>query len=172
MRQAWVLDAGVRGSTLKFETSDTETSDLPLDRYAAIERDGATLSITVDEGLHPDCAHKGKQISFTCAGGAAEASKWQHEMDVSRERADGCFWGISKAAIREQHDRWVAEGERCAGMTVAEYFCSLGLEHIYDQQWSWCAGVLEKLEAKDDKSASNLKDIVYYKGKVNKTEGY
>ena len=39
MRQAWVLDAGVRGSTLKFETSDTETSDLPLDRYAAIERD-------------------------------------------------------------------------------------------------------------------------------------
>ena len=114
-------DRGVRGAFLRW--GDME---LPLDWSTAFELDGTTLSITVHEGIHPGCAHKGTATTFTCET-AAEAAEWQCEMKQSIERADGRFWGTSRSMIEEQRDRWMEESRRCAGMTVAQYFEDIGI---------------------------------------------
>lgn len=81
-------------------------------------------------------------------------------------------WGISKSFIQEQRDRWEAERIRCKGVTVAEYFHSIGLGSVFDEQWSWCGGVLSGLQAKEQKSAADEKEIAYYTRKVNGAERY
>ena len=93
-------------------------------------------------------------------------------MAQAMERVNSKHWGVSKAFMREQRDRWAAEGERCRGMTVAAYFEAIGLGEVYEQTWGWCAGVLADLQAKEDKTAADEKDIAYYKRKVDKTEKY
>ena len=171
--QARLEDRGVRGAILCISGDRTQTQiDLPLS-FASIEREGATLSITVHKDVHPDCEHGGKPICLTCTEGAAEAAEsWKREMEQAIEKVDTKHWGASKSFIREQRDRWAAEGERCKGMSVAEYFIDIGLGHVYDDTWSWCAGVLEGLEAKESKSVADAKEIAYYRRKVEKTEVY
>ena len=93
-------------------------------------------------------------------------------MEQAIEKVNGKHWGTSKSFIREQRDSWAAEGKRCKGMSVAEYFIDIGLGHVYDDTWSWCAGVLEGLEAKEGKSVADAKEIAYYRRKVEKTEVY
>eukprot|EP01045_Picozoa_sp_COSAG04_P014502 COSAG04_NODE_1091_length_8331_cov_12.367954_1_plen_1314_part_00 len=93
-------------------------------------------------------------------------------MAQANERVNSQHWGVSKAFIREQRDRWAAEGARCRGMTVAEYFEAIGLGQVYEKTWGWCAGVLAELEAKEEKTADDEKEIAYYKRKVDKTEKY
>ena len=65
-----------------------------------------------------------------------------------------------------------AEGELRGGMTGAEYFQEVGLPQVYGDTWGWCAGVLAELEAKEEKSAADRKEIRYYKRKVDKREKY
>ena len=57
----------------------------------------------------------------------AAAEAWEREIKQAIEKVNGRHWGISKTFIREQEDRWKAEGVRCKGMTVAEYFVAVGL---------------------------------------------
>ena len=171
--QARLEDRGVRGVILCISGDRTQTQiDLPLS-FASIEREGATLSITVHKDVHPDCEHGGKPIYLTCTEGAAEAAEsWKREMDQAVEKVNTKHWGASKSFIREQRDSWAAEGRRCKGMSVAEYFIDIGLGHVYDDTWSWCVGVLEGLEAKEGKSVADAKEIAYYRRKVEKTEVY
>ena len=98
-----------------------------------------------------------------------EAEAWEREMAQAMERVNSQHWGVSKSFIREQRDRWAAEGERCRGMTVAEYFEAIGLGQVYEQTWGWCAGVLAELEAKEHKTAADWREIRYYTRKVEKT---
>ena len=57
-------------------------------------------------------------------------------------------------------------------MTVDGYFQSIGLGHVYDETWSWCTGVLAGLEAQEQQSDADLKEIAYYQRKVGRTERY
>jgi hypothetical protein len=144
--------------------------ELPLS-FAAIDQHDGTLSATVHEAVHPDAALKGQRISFACTP-TAEAEPWHRDIEQARKLSDSQHWGVSKSFMREQSERWAEEGERCAGLTVAEYFQDIGLGHVYDDTWSWCAGVLSALESKAQKSAADRKEIAYYRRKIEKTELY
>ena len=193
--RASLEDRGVRGAVLSWEGGE-----LPLS-FAAIKRDGTTLTVTVSEAVHPDCSKKGTPIAFASSS-AAEAEAWQVEIQQAIEWVNSRHWGISKSFIQEQRDRWEAERMRCKGATVAEYFQTIGLGSVFDEQWvpfsvhlcdfqwgfatffgiinekkgktmqSWCSGVLSVLQAKEQKSAADEKEIAYYTRKVNGTEPY
>lgn len=165
-QSALLEDRGVRGAVLC-----CGGAELPL-AFAKIEREEATITVTVHESVHPGCAQKGTPVAFTCNGGAADAEAWRRSIADAVGRVNGKHWGISKSFVVEQHDRWQAERERCNGMTVANYFQDIGLSDIFDQTWNWCPGVLAALEAKQQKSTADLKEISYYQRKVNKTELY
>ena len=144
--------------TNRFSGRGWDGGELPLS-FANIEREDATLSITVHEDVHPDCEHGGKPIFLMCAEGTAEAAEaWEHEMKQLIQKVNTKHWGTSKSFIREQRDSWAAEGLD-GRLTVAEYFVAIGLGHVYDKTWSWCAGVLMDLEAKENKSDKDLKEI-------------
>ena len=171
--QVTLEDRGIGGACVSCRstrTSMSEATDLPLS-FANIKCDGPTLSITVHKAIHPSCAQKGTPVSLTF-GTAAEAEAMQREMDQAIGKANGQHWGISKNFMREQRERWEDEGRRCKGMTVAQYFDNIGHGEVYGAQWAWCADVLARLEAKQEKSAKDLKEIAYYKRKVHKTELY
>ena len=170
-RSVTLEDHGVGGTVLSYADSQGLQIALPLS-FAKFERVDATLTITVHAAVHPDCPHKGSPMPFTCTGGAAEAEEWQSEIEQAVERGNERHWGVSKSFIREQRDLWEGERVRCKGLTVAEYLEDIGLGGVYDETWGWCAGVLTGLEAKDDKSAADLKSIAYFKSKVEKTEMY
>jgi hypothetical protein len=165
--QATLEDRGVHGAFLS-----CGDMDLPL-AFAKIECDSATVTVTVHETVHPGCEHKGIPIALTCCDSSV-AETWQHEIDQANEHVNGKHWGTSKGMIREQWERWEAERERCddVDMTVAQYFHRIGLEQVYDETWSWCAGVLAGIEAKEEKSVADITEINYYKRKVEKTELY
>jgi hypothetical protein len=190
-----VDDRGVRGAVLRWEGGE-----LPL-TFADIEQNNATLTVTVSEAVHPDCGRKGQPVALTC-GSPAEAAALQSEIERAIETVNSRHWGISKSFVREQHERWEAERRRCEEMTVAEYFQTIGLGSVFDEQWvpfsvhlcdfqwgfatffgiinekkgktmqSWCSGVLSVLQAKEQKSAADEKEIAYYTRKVNGTEPY
>ena len=172
--QVVLEDRGVRGAILSFRSGGAaQQIELPL-AFAKIECEGAALTVTVHKDVHPDCKLGGKPISLTCpsTGGATEMESWKCEIDHAIEKLNGKHWGISRSFIGEQKTRWAAEGERCKGMTVAEYFVELGLGHVYDDTWGWCAGALADVEAQAEKSAADLKNIAYFKRKIEKTEAY
>ena len=128
-------DRGVRGAVLRWQGDE-----LPL-TFSDIERDGATLTVTVSAAVHPDFSHKGEPVAIACASPAEAEALWA-DIAAAVEEVDDKHWGISKSFVREQFDRWEAERRRCKGMTVAEYFQDIGLGHVYDETWSWCTGVL------------------------------
>ena len=169
LQSASLEDRGVRGAVLRWEGDE-----LPL-TFADTEHAGAMLTVTVHEAVHPDCERKGQPVALTCAS-PAEAARLQREIGAAIEQVNRKHWGISKSFMREQFERWDAERRRCQGMirslTVHEYFQDIGLGHVYDETWSWCTGVLSGLEAKEQKTAADERDIAYYTHKVNKTEPY
>ena len=160
-----LVDRGVRGAVLAWEGEA-----LPL-AFAHSEQTGATLTVTVNAAVHPSCARKGRPLALTC-GAPAEATALQREIAAAVEAVNKTHWGVSTAFVREQRDRWRAEGERRQGVTVAQYFADIGLPNAYDQTWGWCAGVLAGLEAKPEPTAAEEKQIEYYRSKVGKTERY
>jgi hypothetical protein len=163
---AAIEDRGVRGCVLC-----CGGLELPL-TFADIKCNAASVTVTVHAAVHPGCQHKGTPLEFTCGGGGEEADLWQREMVGAIERTNNMHWGISRSLIREHKDRWEAEGQRCHGMTVAEYFQDVGLGHVYDETWQWCSDVLAGLEGKETKSVADWKSIAYFKNKVYKTESY
>eukprot|EP01045_Picozoa_sp_COSAG04_P013341 COSAG04_NODE_942_length_9261_cov_7.725278_5_plen_1550_part_00 len=163
--EATLEDRGVRGAFLS-----CGGKELPL-AFADIRREEERVGVTVSAAVHPSCPHKGEPIVLGAIS-VADAEAWEREMAQAMERVNGKHWGVSKAVIREQRDRWAAEGERCRGMTVAEYFEAIGLGQVYEQTWGWCAAVLAELEAKENKTAADRKEIAYYKRKVDRTEKY
>ena len=165
-QQATLEDRGVRGVFLR-----CDTIELPL-ALANIQRDGATVTVTVHEGMHPGCEHKGAPIPLACAS-VEDADNWQREMQEANEKVERKPWGVSKSFILEQQSHWKAEGKRSKGMTVYQYFEDLGLGDVYDATWSWCAGVLARLETQgDEKTIKTMKQQNYYRRKVEKTELY
>lgn len=170
--QATLEDRGVGGAFLSFRSTGTPETmvELPLS-FASIEHDDSSLRIKVHAAVHPGCAFKDVPVSLRCSS-SAEARSWHHEIALADEEANGRHWGISKSFMREQRDRWMKEWRRCDGMTVAEYFDDLGHGEVFTTTWGWCEGVLKELEAKADKSAKDLKEIAYYRRKVEQTESY
>ena len=114
---ATLEDRGVRGAFLR--CGDMK---LPLDWSTAFELDGTTLSITVHEGIHPGCAHKGTATTFTCET-AAEAAEWQREMKQSIERADGRFWGTSRAAAPCRRSAGRRRARKTAALRLESHCC-------------------------------------------------
>jgi hypothetical protein len=166
-----LIDCGIRGVMLSYRsTGASEVIELPLS-FASIERDGPTLTVTVHAAVHPGCGQKGVPIALRCSAAPA-AESWQREMERAIEQSNEWHWGISKSFMREQRERWEAEGQRCKGMTVAQYFEDIGHGEVYGATWGWCDGVLAALEAKAEKSAHDLREIEYYTRKVNRTELY
>ena len=162
-------DRGVRGAWMgcRWDGEAAKHIELPL-AFAAIELEHATVIITVHEGVHPDSEHKGERMRFVCPGGKLEAKAWQHEIELAVQRTSSNHWGVSKNFIREQFDNWNAERTRYGKMLVVDYFQKIGLRHVYDETWQWCAGVLEHLEAKQVKTTAELKDIAYCSRKMAK----
>eukprot|EP01046_Picozoa_sp_COSAG06_P016977 COSAG06_NODE_1138_length_10565_cov_16.902446_8_plen_983_part_00 len=156
--QAALEDRGVRGAFLSCRSSDGNKVELPLS-FADIERDGATLTITVHKEVHPDCELGGKPVALTSSGGADEAESWKVEMEQAIENVNGKHWGTSKSFIRAQQDRWEVEGRRSKDMTVAEYFVDIGLGHVYDSTWSWVGGEIGKLLMKNDQTPEDTQRI-------------
>ena len=72
-------DRGVRGVVLSWEGGE-----LPLS-FAAIKREGATLTVTVSAAVHPGSSNKGTPIAFASSS-AAEAEAWQVEIQQAIER--------------------------------------------------------------------------------------
>eukprot|EP01043_Picozoa_sp_COSAG02_P054361 COSAG02_NODE_6144_length_3769_cov_2.667302_1_plen_949_part_01 len=163
----WLEDRGVRGAMLCWEGGEQ-----PL-AFANIERAAATLIVTVNAAVHPSfCARNNNlTVAHACAT-PAEATALQAEIDAALETVNRTPWGVSKSFVREQSERWETEWQRCQGMTVAQYFADIGLAHVYDKTWDWCAGVLEALEAQEEKSPNDLREIEYYRRKVERTEMY
>ena len=165
LQSASLEDRGVRGAVLSWEGGE-----LPL-AFADIQRAATVLTVIVHEAVHPGCDRKSQPVAFTCAS-PDEADALQAEIAAGIEQVNSKHWGISKSFIREQFDRWEAERRRCEGVTVDEYFQEIGLGHVFDETWSWCAGVLSGLEAKEDKTDVDEREIAYYTRKVKKTEPY
>jgi hypothetical protein len=169
--QATLEDRGVGGAFLSFRSTGTEAMvELPLP-FASIERDDSSLRIKVHAAVHPGCAYKDVTVSLRCSS-SAEASSWHRDIALADEEANGRHWGVSKSFMREQRERWMEERKRCDGMTVAEYFNELGHGEVFNATWGWCEGVLKELEAKAEKSAKDVKEIAYYRRKVEQTEPY
>ena len=167
---AMLEDRGVRGAFLRCVSDGAQQQmNLPL-AFADICCDGASVAVTVHKGVHPDCELGGKTISLATAS-ERDAEHWLVEMKRATETVNSKHWGISKAFIREQQQRWKAEGKRCKGMTVHQYFEDLELARAYDDTWSWCAGALAAEEASDLQSR-DLKSIAYFRSKIDKTEMY
>lgn len=171
--QAALEDRGVRGAFLSYSSDGTtQQIELPL-AFAQIECKGAAVTVTVHKDVHPDCQLGGTPIALTCPGsdGAAAAKAWEREMEQAIKSVNDKPWGVSKSFVREQWEWWTEEGRRCKGMTVYQYFENMGLGKVYDETWSWCKGVLEILE-KEKKSIEIIREINYYRRKVDKTELY
>jgi hypothetical protein len=165
------VNLGIRGPALSCSAGgETTAIELPLS-HASISRQDATVSVSVSEAVHPDCAHNGQVISFSCDS-ASEAESWQVEIEQAMERANSRHWGVSRGFICEERDRWAAVGWQNEGLTVAEYFSAIGLREVFEETWRWCPGVLAGLEAKANRSAADEKTIEYLKSKIDKTELY
>ena len=170
-QEATLEDRGIRGVVLSYRSGGAaEAVELPLS-FANIECAGPTLTVTVHAAVHPGCEQKGTTIPLKCST-ASTAESWQHEMERAVEKANERHWGVSKGFMREQRERWKMEGQRCKGMTVAQYFEDIGHGEVYAATWGWCAGVLAGLEAKPEKSVHDLKEIDYYRRKVGRSELY
>ena len=157
---AAIEDRGVRGCVLS-----CGSLELPL-FFAEIQREDTIVTVTVHAAVHPDCLQAGVPVAFVCAS-LAESESWVREMELAIQQVGSKHWGCSRSFIAEQQERWQAEGVRCSGMTVAQYFDDIGLGDVYDATWEWCAGVLAGLEAKPEKTAADLNEIKYYKSKVD-----
>lgn len=162
---AAIEDRGVRGCVLS-----CGSLELPL-FFAEIQREDTIVTVTVHAAVHPDCLQAGVPVAFVCAS-LAESESWVREMELAIQQVGSKHWGCSRSFIAEQQERWQAEGVRCSGMTVAQYFDDIGLGDVYDATWEWCAGVLAGLEAKPEKTAADLNEIKYYKSKMDKSEAY
>ncbi len=92
-----------------FDSTDVrqKTGELPLS-HARVEREDQSLFVTVNESVHPQCNACGKPVGFIC-NTVDEAIEWYRAIAEATEKAEQTWWGVSKAFLREEFQRWQKE---------------------------------------------------------------